>query len=63
MGAQLYPMAHEVQDNPRDRIPPKWLNFARRIFGLKPGRWVILLTVEEEGRCTYEIMERGKAEK
>lgn len=43
-------------------IPSKWLNLIRRVLGLQPGRWVILLDVGETG-CNYEVIERGKTEK
>lgn len=44
-------------------VPEKWINFVRRIFGLRPGRWVILLTVRKDGGADYEVLERGSPEK
>ncbi|MCC6454207.1 MAG: hypothetical protein IT328_04640 [Caldilineaceae bacterium] len=43
-------------------VPLKWLNFVRRVFGLQPGRYVILLTINDDS-CAYEVMERKKTEK
>lgn len=42
-------------------VPVRWINFARRVFGLARGRWVILLDLSGD-TPVFEVVERSKTE-
>lgn len=44
------------------RVPQRWIRFLRRCLALRPGRYIIVVTVSEE-RCDWTVTEAGKVEK
>lgn len=42
-------------------VPKRWLNFLRRCMGLQQGRYIIVLTVEEQ-KCDWSLQMAGKVE-
>lgn len=43
-------------------VPQRWIRFLRRCLALRPGRYIIVVTVSEE-RCDWTVTEAGKVEK
>ncbi len=42
-------------------VPRRWLNFMRRCLNFKPGRYIVVITVEPEA-CDWSVQEVGKVE-
>lgn len=43
------------------RISQRWLNFVRRLLFLKPGRYMIVVTVHDD-HCDWTVSDLGKVE-
>jgi len=43
------------------RISQRWLNFIRRLLFLKPGRYMIVVTVHDD-HCDWTVSDLGKVE-
>jgi len=42
-------------------VPKRWMRFLRRVMGLAPGRYVIVVSVGAEG-CDWSVVDAGKIE-
>ena len=43
------------------RVPQRWIRFLRRCLTLRPGRYMIVLSVYSD-RCDWSVQEVGKVE-
>jgi hypothetical protein len=43
------------------RVPQRWLRFLRKCLHLRPGRYMIVVSVYSE-ECDWSIIEAGKVE-
>lgn len=40
----------------------QWAKLIRRLLGLKPGRYAVVVDVGDDGPCGWEVAELGKRE-
>ncbi len=43
-------------------VPRRWLKFLRRVMGLAPGRYQLVLSVQAD-RCDWTVVELGRIER
>ena len=43
------------------RVPQRWIRFLRRCLQLRPGRYMIVISVYND-RCDWSVQEVGKVE-
>ncbi len=43
-------------------VPRRWLKFLRRVMGLSPGRYQLVLSVQAD-RCDWTVVELGRIER
>lgn len=43
------------------RVPQRWIRFLRRCLQLRPGRYLIVITVHND-RCDWSVQEVGRVE-
>ncbi len=43
-------------------VPRRWLKFMRRCLGLQPGRYILVLTIEEQ-ECDWSLQAVGRVER
>lgn len=44
------------------RVPKRWLRFLRRVLGLPPGRYIIVVSVSSDA-CDWSVQQVGKVER
>lgn len=44
------------------RVPQRWLRFLRRCLALRPGRYIIVVTVSSDF-CDWTVTEAGRVER
>lgn len=43
------------------RVPQRWIRFLRKCLTLRPGRYMIVITVHND-RCDWSVVDVGKVE-
>lgn len=43
------------------RVPQRWIRFLRKCLNLRPGRYMIVLSVHGD-RCDWSVVDVGKVE-